>query len=77
MPIAPWHAYYYDAVENSGPPTRTEMIEAESESDAARVAKSHMGRCKRVEIAGPRWANAQTLVILAGGEGQGEQPNPR
>ncbi len=77
MSNVPWHAYYYDGVENSRPPTRTEMIEAETESDAAKVAKSHMGQCKRVEIVGPRWAPAQTLVILAGDEGQGALSNPR
>jgi hypothetical protein len=72
----PWNAYYYDGVGNSLPPTRTELIEAESESDAAKVAKSHMGRSKRVEIDGPRWWSAQKLVILAAEDGQGPLSKP-
>ena len=68
MTSLPWHAYYYDGLETSRPPTRIELIEAESETNAAKIAKSHMGGCKRVDIAGPRWVNAQTRVILAGEE---------
>jgi len=66
MTGVPWHAYYFNGTENSRPPTRTELIEAECENDAAEIAKSHMGRCKRVDIVGPRWASFQSRVILAG-----------
>jgi hypothetical protein len=65
MTNIPWHAYFYAGTESSRPPSRTEVIEAECENDAAKVAKSHMGNCKRVEIVGPRWANAQSRVIIS------------
>jgi hypothetical protein len=76
MANIPWQAYYYDRFENSGPPARTELIEAACETDAAEVAKSHMGRCKRVEIVGPRWANSLSRVILAGEDKQGPHAQP-
>jgi hypothetical protein len=71
MSTIPWNAYYYDGLETSSPPTRTEVIEAECENDAAQVARSHMGRSKRVEIVGPRWANSQSRVIVAGDDARG------
>lgn len=78
MTNVPWHVYYFDGFENSRPPTRTELIEAESEDDAANVARSHMGRCKRVDIVGPRWAFSETRVILARDDvaGTGAAPMP-
>jgi hypothetical protein len=60
-----WQAFYFHGRDNSHPPARTELIEAPSEDDAAKVAKSHMGRCKRVDIAAPRWEPQQNRVILA------------
>ena len=71
MTNIPWHVYFYTGTEASRPPSRTEVIEAECESDAATVAKSHMGNCRRVEIVGPRWANAQSRVILSDDVGPG------
>jgi len=65
MTNIPWHAYFYTGTETSLPPSRTEVIEAECENDAASVAKSHLGNCRRVEIVGPRWANAQSRVIFS------------
>ena len=44
-----WQAFYYHGFDNSHPPARTELIEAPSEDEAAKIAESHMGRCKRVE----------------------------
>ncbi len=60
-----WQAFYYHGFDNAHPPARTELIEAATEDEAAKVAISHMGRCKRVEIAGPRWEPRQGRVILA------------
>ena len=60
-----WHAFYFDGFLSSLPPVRTEVIEAESVDEAAEVAKTHLGKCKRVDIATPRWAGNSVRVILA------------
>ena len=60
-----WQAFYIHGRDNAHPPTRTELIEAATEEDAAKVATSHMGRCQRVDIAAPRWEARQDRVILA------------
>jgi hypothetical protein len=60
-----WHAFYFDGLANSAPPVRTELIEAETEDAAAEVARDHLGRCKRVELAPPRWEPPSVRVILA------------
>ncbi len=66
MTIAAWNAYYYDNVDNSHAPGRSELIEADSVEEAARIARSHMGKYVRVDIARPRWEFGETRVILAG-----------
>ena len=43
-----WQAFYFHGFDNLHPPARTELIEAPSEEDAAKLAESHMGDCKRV-----------------------------
>lgn len=60
-----WHAFYFEGFASAGPPVRTELIEAESEDEAAKVAKGRLGACKRVDLASPRWEQAHTRVILA------------
>ena len=60
-----WHAFYFEGFASSGPPVRTELIEAESEDEAAKVAKGHLGPCKRVDLEPPRWEAPHTRVILA------------
>jgi hypothetical protein len=60
-----WHAFYFEGFGTSGPPVRTELIEADSEEEAAKVAKDHLGNCKRVDLAAPRWEQPHTRVILA------------
>jgi hypothetical protein len=65
MASTAFHAYYFTAEEASLPPVRTELIEATSEDEAASVARSHLGTCKRVDIEHPRWEPQHTLVILA------------
>ena len=68
-----WHAYYFNSFENSLPPARTEIIEAESEEGAAKIATAKMGRCVRVDITRPVWEPPQSRVILAR-EGQSDRP---
>jgi len=58
-------AYYFAAEETSLAPVRTELIVADSEDEAATVALSHMGTCKRVDVAHPRWEPEHTLTLLA------------
>ena len=60
-----WHAFYFDGLGGSMPPVRTELIEADSEDDAAKVAKDHLGGCKRVDLSPPRWEEAKIIVIVA------------
>ena len=60
-----WHAFYFDAFANAGPPARIELIEAENEDEAAEVAKAHLGQCKRVDLSPPRWEMAKVRVIFA------------
>lgn len=65
MTSTAWQAFYYHGSDNAHPPARTELIEASSEDEAAKVALSHMGDCKRVDIEGPRWEPHVGRVILA------------
>lgn len=60
-----WQAFYFDGFENRLPPTLNEMIKAENIEEAAKIAKSHMGSCKRAEIVSPRWEPAQHRVVFA------------
>ncbi len=66
-----WHAFYFEGFASSGPPVRTELIEADTEDEAAEVAKHHLGRCKRVDLSAPRWERSSLRIILAE-EGRGE-----
>jgi hypothetical protein len=61
----PFHAFYFNEADHSRPPARTEVIEAQNERDAAKVAASHLGHCKRVDVEGPRWEPESVQVILA------------
>ena len=46
-----WHAGFISKVSpKAGPPVRTELIEAESEDEAAEVAKGHLGQCVSASI---------------------------
>jgi hypothetical protein len=69
-----WHAFYFEGSESSGPPVRTELIEAESEEEAAEVAKGHLGHCKRVDLTPPRWEASKLRVIFAE-EGGSDEPS--
>jgi hypothetical protein len=60
-----WHAFYYDRSGPSAAPCRSEVIEAGSEEDAARVARAHLGHCKRVSLEAAPWMHRQTRVIFA------------
>jgi hypothetical protein len=67
MTSTAWQAFYFHGLDNAHPPARTELIEAATEDDAAKVAISHMGDCKRVDLSAPRWEPQQDRVILAEG----------
>jgi hypothetical protein len=69
-----WHAFYFEGFAISGPPVRTELIEAGSEDEAAEVAKGHLGLCKRVDLTPPRWEASKLRVILAE-EGRSDKPS--
>ena len=59
-----WQAFYFKGSDNAHAPARTELIEAKSEDEAAKIAASHMGSCKRVDITTPRWEEPHCRVIL-------------
>jgi stage III sporulation protein SpoIIIAA len=50
-----WCAYYFDTLDNTLPPARMEIIEAENEDDAGRIATAQMGRSMRVDVTRPVW----------------------
>ena len=59
-----WHAFYFDhAVAEA--PCRSEVIEAKSEEDAARVARDHLGVCERVSLEAASWTERKHRLILA------------
>jgi len=60
-----WHAFYYDRTAESAPPCRYEVIEAANEEAAARVAREHLGGCKRVHLESPRWMQEKSVDIVA------------
>ncbi len=60
-----WHAFYYDRTAESAPPVRSEIIEADNEEAAARVAREHLGGCARVSLESPRWQQGKSLIIVA------------
>lgn len=59
-----WHAFYFDS-EVSGMPTRSEVIEASCEEDAARQARNRLGGCARVSLEGASWTERRHLLIEA------------
>ncbi|HXT08504.1 MAG TPA: hypothetical protein VN715_16420 [Roseiarcus sp.] len=60
-----WHAFYYDRSGESAPPCRSEVIEAASEEAAARVARAHMGECRRVSLEAAPWMHRTNRIIFA------------
>jgi hypothetical protein len=60
-----WQAFYFRADDHSQPPERIEVIEAECDDDAAKIAAAHLGRCKRVDIESPRWEPGEIRTIVA------------
>lgn len=51
----PWLAFFFDCVDESQPPVRTEVVEADSEDEAGKLATAHLDGCLRVAIARPVW----------------------
>ncbi|MDE3177245.1 MAG: hypothetical protein KGM15_14175 [Pseudomonadota bacterium] len=60
-----WHAFYYDRSGQSGPPCRSEVIQADDEEAAARVARAHLGECLRVTLEAATWMQPTSRVIFA------------
>jgi hypothetical protein len=60
-----WHVFYYDRPEYSAAPCRSEVIEAVDEEAAAKVARSHLGACKRASLEGAPWMQRTKRVIFA------------
>ncbi len=60
-----WHAFYFDRAGEHAAPCRSEVIEAPSEEAAVRVARAHLGECKRVSLEAASWMQARTRVIFA------------
>ena len=60
-----WHAFYYDRASSCAAPCRTEVIEAANEEAAARVARAHLGECKRVSLEAAQWMQRGARVIFA------------
>ena len=50
-----WHAYFYESLDSSRPPAFSFWIEAESESEARKIALGRLGRCRRAELVRPFW----------------------
>ncbi len=59
-----WHAFYFDHAAAQAP-CRSEVIEAASEEEAARVARRHLGPCERVSLEAASWTDRSHRVILA------------
>ncbi len=59
-----WHAFYFDN-EFASAPSRSEVIEADSEEDAARQARDRLGGCSRVSLEGASWTDRKHLIIQA------------
>ena len=59
-----WHAFYFDHAEAEAP-CRSEVIEAKTEEDAARVAREHLGPCERVSLEAASWTDRRHRVIIA------------
>jgi len=59
-----WHAFYFDHAAAEAP-CRSEVIEAASEEDAARVAREHLGPCERVSLEAAAWTGGGRRIIHA------------
>jgi len=60
-----WHAFFYEGLSSAAPPVRTELIEADTDDEAVRIARDHLGDCKRVALEAPRWEGFRAMVIMA------------
>lgn len=59
-----WHAFYFDS-KVSAMPSRSEVIEASNEADAARQARDRLGGCVRVSLEAASWTERGRLLIEA------------
>jgi len=59
----PWLAFFFDCADDSHAPLRTEVLEADCEDDAAKLAHEHLGDCIRVAIARPSWVSPDVAIL--------------
>jgi hypothetical protein len=59
-----WCAYYFDTLDNTLPPARMEIIEAENEDEAGRTATARMGRSMRVDVTRPVWGAPRATALF-------------
>jgi hypothetical protein len=55
MAQAMWHATFFDTLDVRAPAARTEVIHADDEAAAGKLAVARMGRCMRVYVTRPIW----------------------
>jgi hypothetical protein len=60
-----WHAFYFDRAGASAAPCRSEVIKADSEEAAARVARAHLAGCDRASLEAAPWMQRKKLIIRA------------
>lgn len=60
-----WHAFYYDRAGEHAAPCRSEVIAADNEEAAERVAREHLGGCLRATLETASWMARVNRVIYA------------
>ena len=60
-----WHAFFFEGLSAAAAPVRTEVIEADTDDEAVKLARDHLGDCKRVALEAPRWEGYRAMVIFA------------
>jgi len=69
MAMMSWQAYFYENLDSSRPPAFSFWIEAESESEARKIAQSRLGHCRRAELIRPFWEeHTPPLMVLNDGK---------
>ena len=64
MAMMSWHAYFYDCLDSSRAPAFSFWIEAESESEARKIALSRLGPCRRAELIRPFWEEPTPPLLV-------------
>ena len=61
-----WHAFFFEGLSPAAAPVRTELIEADTDDEAVKLARDHLGDCKRVALEAPRqgWRGPSHLRVI-------------